>query len=345
MGSGKAMTRILTRRHLMGSVMLGGVAAATLQSGTLAQATPAASPVAGNWTYTDFLGRVVTTQEVPSRIAAEIGSAAALYDMGVQVHSVWGHPANDPEGYAEAWGRLPVDSVVNISTSEGEIDFEKAVTEGTDLFVFGSTELENPESYGGFDDIAGIVQGIAPIAAWPFLDRLDRTTEAIWDLAVALGADPESEINVAARADLDLKVTELQAITAAKPGLTTFFGYPTPEELYVANPALWDDVNYFKYLGLEVVDLDPAFGTEWWEVLSWEEALKYSTDTAFLANVSGALTPEELAEHPTFQLHPALQADQVGVWSWYFARSPQGIAGLIDNVLQVIRTSEKVTGE
>ncbi len=331
----------INRRHLVGGAILGSIAAGSLQAGALAQA----SPVVGGWAYTDFLGRIVTTPETPSRIAAEIGSAAALYDMGVQVHSVWGYPANDPEGYAEAWGRLPTDSVVNISTSDGEIDFELAVAEGTDLFIFGSTELENPESYGGFDDIAGIVQGIAPIAAWPFLDRLDKTTDAIWDLAIALGADPESETNVAARADLDLKVAELQAITTAKPGLTTFFGYPTTDELYVANPALWDDVNYFKYLGLAVVDLDSAFGTEWWEVLSWEEALKYSTDTAFLANVSGALTLEELQEHPTFQLHPALQANQVGAWSWYFARSPQGIAGLIDNVLQVIRTAEKVAEE
>ncbi|MCA9880728.1 MAG: ABC transporter substrate-binding protein [Thermomicrobiales bacterium] len=177
--------------------------------------------------------------------------------------------------------------------------------------------------------------------AWPFLDRVDGAAVAIWELAIALGADPTSPENVAAQEVLDTTVAELQAVLAEKPGLTAIFGYPTNDELYLANPNGWDDVNYFRSLGLEVLETDQI--DPWWESLSWERAMKYQPDTMFLATVKGALSLDAVKALPTFSLQPAVQADQVGVWSWYFARSPQGMTQLVRNVLDVVQLAEKVT--
>ena len=331
---------VVQRLALTGGV-LGLVSPAAAQSGT--PGATDATPAGQEWSFTDYLGRVVSAPERPARIAAEIGGAAALFDMGVQVASVWGAPANDPDGYKEAWGRLPVDSVENIANSDGEIDPEKAIVAGVDLFVLGSTELSDPDSYGGHDDYIDVIAQITPVAAWPFLARLDETTDAIWNLAIALGADPQSPENVAAQEAMDAAVSELQTVLAEKPGMTAFFGYPTPTELYVANYAKWDDVNYFQHLGLNVVPIDESLEQDWWEILSWEQALKYETDTVFLADVAGSLPVDELKEHATFSLHPAMQANQNGVWSWYFARSPQGITTLVQAVLDVVQSAEIVT--
>jgi len=338
------MHRAISRRGLLaGGAGAAAIAVAGRRIGAAQETSADASPTVG-WSYTDFIGRVVTLPQAPKRIASEIGGAAALYDMGIHVHAVWGGPANNPDDYPEAWGRLPVDSVVNISNGDGNPDLEKAIAEEIDLFSFGSTALDDPESYGGHDTYAEGLLQIAPIAAWPFEARLDTTIAGIWKLAVALGADPESDTNGAAAEAYDAAVEELHGVLAEKPDLTAFFGYPTPDSLYVANPALWDDVNFFQSLGLGVIDLSEDLAGEWWDVLSWEQALKYDTDLFFAANVSGALTPDELKAHPTFGQHPAAQADQIGAWSWYFARSPQGATILIQNITETVKTAEKVTG-
>lgn len=338
------MNQAISRRGLLaGGAGAAAIAVAGRRIGAAQGTSADASPTAG-WSYTDFVGRVVTLPQAPQRIASEIGGAASLYDMGVQVHAVWGDPANNPEDYPEVWGRLPVDSVVNIDNGAGQPDFEKAVAEEIDLFSFGSTELVNPESYGGHDTYAEGLLLIAPIAAWPYAGRLDRTIAGIWDLAIALGADPESEENVAAAAAYEAAVAELQGVLGEKPGLTSFFGYPTPEGLYVANPAKWDDVNYFESLGLGMITFSEDIAEEWWDVLSWEQALKYETDLFFSANVGGALTTDELKAHATFGQHPAALADQIGAWSWYFARSPQGATILVQNITETLKTAEKVTG-
>jgi hypothetical protein len=62
-----------------------------------------------------------------------------------------------------------------------------------------------------------------------------------------------------------------------------------------------------------------------------------------MANVAGALTVDELKAHPTFGEHPVAQAVQIGAWSWYFARSPQGVTILEENIVDTVKTAEKVT--
>lgn len=333
------MMTSLTRRRALGGA-LGSALTAMLASARTAGAQTA-TPLAAAWTFTDFLGRVTTLPAPPQRIAAEIGTAAALYDMGVQVHAVWGGPANDPAGSPEAWGRLPVDSVVNISTPEGDPDPEKALEAGSDLFIMGALNLEDTSQLTDDDSRYETVMQVAPLIVWPFLDRVDRTMAEIWKVAIALGADPDSPDYAAAQAELAATVAELQAVLAEKPGLTALFGYPTNDELYLANPNSWDDVNYFRSLGLDV--LEPDQSDPWWETLSWEQASKYEPDTFFLATVEGAMPLDQVKAHPTFSQQPAVQADQVGVWSWYFARSPQGVTQLVENVLDVVQGAEKVT--
>jgi hypothetical protein len=61
-----------------------------------------------------------------------------------------------------------------------------------------------------------------------------------------------------------------------------------------------------------------------------------------MANVPRALTVDDLKAHPTFGEHPAAQANQIGAWSWYFARSPHGVTIHVQNIIDTVKSAEKV---
>jgi iron complex transport system substrate-binding protein len=86
-----AIERVASRREVVGIV--GGLAAGLAFGRTrLAQtvnATTVASSGAGEWTYTDVLGKTVTLPARPVRIAANLVTAAALWDLGIRPVAVF----------------------------------------------------------------------------------------------------------------------------------------------------------------------------------------------------------------------------------------------------------------
>ena len=120
----------LTRRTMLGAL------AATSGSAALARFAGAqdASPVAGEWTYTDVLGTTVTLPRTPVRIVANIVTAAALWDLGIEPVGVFDWTvSNYPDGDHIAWGNVPADKVVNVGNADGNIEPEMLLTLDPDV--------------------------------------------------------------------------------------------------------------------------------------------------------------------------------------------------------------------
>jgi N-acetylmuramic acid 6-phosphate (MurNAc-6-P) etherase len=56
----------------------------------------------------------------------------------------------------------------------------------------------------------------------------------------------------------------------------------------------------------------------------------------------GTLTLDELKEHPTFGVHPAVQAGQLAGWNQDFIQSYQGMADAMEHITATLRDSEKI---
>jgi len=113
-----------------------GALAATSGLAALARFASAqdASPVAGEWTYTDVLGTTVALPRTPVRIVANIVTAAALWDLGIEPVGVFDWTvSNYPDGDHIAWGSVPADKVVNVGNADGNIEPEMLLTLDPDV--------------------------------------------------------------------------------------------------------------------------------------------------------------------------------------------------------------------
>jgi iron complex transport system substrate-binding protein len=61
--------------------------------------------------------------------------------------------------------------------------------------------------------------------------------------------------------------------------------------------------------------VDPGGEGYFWQTASWEQVPQYRSDVV-LYSLRGAMTPEEMAGQPTYQLLPAVQAGQVHPWEY-----------------------------
>ena len=85
--------------------------------------------------------------------------------------------------------------------------------------------------------------------------------------------------------------------------------------------------------------------TEYWLILSFEEAGKYPTDIHFVSDRSEMPTLEELRAEPTFALLPAAKAGQVYSWSQNVTTSYKGLARTVNHASESISTSDPTVGE
>jgi len=157
-------------------------------------------------------------------------------------------------------------------------------------------------------------------------------------VAGAVGADIQSAQMDIARDDFARASEVLRAAIAEKPGLTTLFMASLPEDqIYIANPAWFTDLLYFQELGLDIVMPDSPDGDgPTWETLSWEQATKYPVDLVFQR---ADLPFDDLNNVPTWALHPAAQAGQIGAWMQHLAPSYQGFTPALEALTETIRNS------
>ncbi|GGK23367.1 ABC transporter substrate-binding protein [Pilimelia terevasa] len=267
----------------------------------------------GPWTYTDASGTPVTLPRRPERIVAYVGSAAALWDLGVKPVGVFG-PQKRPDGSKDPQaGNVDVDAVTSVGNSWDDFNLEKFLALKPDLVVTGRYGKGADELWALPAESLAKIRATAPVVGIneyqaPLLTVIDDYRK----LAASLGADLDAPEQKAAVDGFTKAGDALKAALVAKPGLKVMFAYADKTNFYVTKPEYFGDISYYRSLGMDMV---VGGGTEeHWEMLSWEQAGKYPADLIITDSRSHALSHDQLAAIPTWKQLPAVKANQIGLW-------------------------------
>ena len=334
-----------SRRTVIGA--LGGIATGVaIGRGALAQeSSPVASPESGEWTYSDVLGKAVTLDSRPVRIAANLVTAAALWDLGIEAVAVFDWTASAyPDGDHIAWGNVDASAVANVGDVDGNILPEDLILANPDIILTLTFDSDDPSQTGGVPlDLADRIEQIAPVLVVTDMDSTGLQLERLVQLGESLGADLGAPAIVEAKSAYEAKLDEFQETAAAQADLTAVFINFDADAIYVAGPGGVADLMFLDSLGLQFANADSPAAGDFWETLSAEEAIKYPSDVLYNDVYSSFQGVEELSAQPTFAVMPAVAAGQVGEWPRDFPVSYAGVAAFLETILVTLRSAEKVT--
>lgn len=331
-----------TRRQFLAGTA-GLAAGLALTAKVSAQESTPASPDAGEWSFTDDKGVTVTLPARPERIVADVNAAAPLWDFGIRPVAVFGWNATDTGDFGDAGGNVDPATVEIVGVTAEPIQPEKVIAVDPDVLITITWTPDDPTDYWSIDPaILDQVEPIAPLIAISATGSADVNTGRFAELASALGADLTTPELTEAKSTYDAALADFQAVSEAKKDLTVLFMYIATEEVYAAYAPDWADLAMYQGLGLNIVEPDAEPGT-FWEQLSPEQILKYPADVVLNSSRPGNLTIDELKEHPTYSLHPAIRAGQVGPWNQDFIMSYQGMTAALNTVIAPVRDANKVT--
>ncbi|MFF0017631.1 ABC transporter substrate-binding protein [Streptomyces sp. NPDC005374] len=338
-----------TRRGLLaagGAIGLGAALAAcgdddSGSEGTSEETTAAKS---GPWSFKDDRGTTVKLDEVPTKIVAFVGVAAALYDYGIDIKGVFG-PTKTKDGKADV--------------QAGDMDVSK-------LTVFGNVwDQFNVEAYAAFGpqalltttfDSAGTlwyvpeaskdkIAKLAPSVAISVYDRqLTTSLTRMWELADSLGADLTAAKVTDAKKRFEEASERLRKAAKARPEIRVLAGSAAESVFYVSGTNLSVDLEYFKALGVNFVEPSASVlkaSGGWYESLSWENVDKYPADIIVMDDRTATIQPADITE-ATWKKLPAVKAGQV------ISRSPEPIlsydkcVAMVENLAKAIETAKKV---
>lgn len=328
--------------------MLGGMAAvsgaAVLSRGVGAQD---ASPAAGEWTFTDVLGKTVTLAETPVRIVANIVTAAALWDLGIEPVGVFDWTVSSyPDGDHIAWGNVPVDRVVNVGNADGNIDPELLLTLDPDIVLTQTYDPSDPAQTNGIPaELLDRINAIAPVLVVTDMAPTDALVDRLVQLGASLGADLEAPEVVDAKAAYDAKIAEFQQVAAGKSDLEALFVSFDPSMIYLGGPKNVSELIWLSSLGMNFANADSEMASEYWEELSTEQVILYPADVIYSDVYSMLQTMDDLNAVPIFAALPAVEAGQVGLWNRDFPVSYAGATAFLEKILETFRSAEKVIGE
>ncbi|MEV3906217.1 ABC transporter substrate-binding protein [Streptomyces canus] len=340
----------LTRRGILaagGALGLGAVLAACGDddSGSEGSSKETTAAKSGPWTFKDDRGTTVKLDEVPTKIVAFVGVAAALHDYGIEVKGVFG-PTKTKDGKADV--------------QAGDMDVSK-------LTVFGNVwDQFNVEQYAAFApevlitttfDSAGTlwyvpaasaskIAKLAPSVAVSVYDRQITTPlQRVWELAESLGADMTAAKVTDAKKRFEAASERLRTAAKAHPDIKVLAGSAAQDVFYVSGTNLSIDLEYFKALGVNFVE-PPASALKasggWYESLSWENVDKYAADIIMMDDRTATIQPADITE-ATWKKLPAVKAGQV------ISRSPEPIpsydkcVAMVENLAKAIETAKKVS--
>ncbi len=164
--------------------------------------------------------------------------------------------------------------------------------------------------------------------------------EGYEDLAVALGADLDSDEVAAQRERFDAAVTAFKEANAAQPDLTALGVSPTNELLYVAVPEHAPELLDFQKWGLDVINPDdPDKAFPYWENLSWENADKYQPDLLLVDDRSYPGNLKQAEEQPTWDSIDAAKRGAVAPWPGYWIHTYDDYADQLEQLTEVIETT------
>lgn len=338
---GLQASQAMTRRTVLGASLgsLVGLAMASTRAQELA--TPAGSPTTG-WAYTDVFGTTVSLPVAPVRIAANLVTAAALWDLGIHAVAVFDSTASaHPNGDHIAWGNIDPTAVTNVGDAEGNIIPEALLAVEPDLILTLTFDQSNPEDVTGVPpDQAETIRQIAPVLVVTDMDATDLQLQRLVDLAASLEAELEAPAIVEAREAYKDKVAEFRQMAAEKRNLTSLFINFDPTALYVGGPDGVAELAFLKSLGLQFANADAPAASEFWETLSPEQALLYSSDIIYNDVYSSLKTVDDLQADAVYAKMPAVAAGQVGLWTRDFPVSYAGITDFLETILSTLRSAE-----
>lgn len=265
----------------------------------------------GGWSYTDSGGNTVTLDEAPTTIVAETTVAGGLWELGITADATFG-PLTREDGSSDASVGLADPAVfTSLGEAYGQINLEQLAALQPDVII--APVWEEGTYWGIEEGMVEQVRQIAPIIGIDVSSRpIDEVLDEVMDLAVELGADPDSPEVTDAQAAFDEASDQLSAAAAANPGLRVMAASGTPEQLYVAVPKGYADLSYYQSLGLELIVPDTE--DEYWHTLSWEQADLYPADV-IMGDARGG-TPEQIVQQmpENAQQLPAVTAGQLVTW-------------------------------
>jgi iron complex transport system substrate-binding protein len=335
-----------TRRGLLaagGAVGLGALLTACGDGGTSGNGGSGEGGGVGSWSFTDDRDRTVTLDAAPQRIVAFTGTAAALYDFGVDdsLVGVFG-PTKLPNGKPDPQaGALPVDDLEIIGNAYGEFSIEKYAATRPQVLI---TNMYEPGAlwYVPEQSKDKIVELAPTLALTSSRTSLKNIVVRYSELARALGADLTAQQVTEAKARFEKASERLRKAAKAGGGLRVLACSGSKDLFYASNPELSADLMYFQDLGVEFIKPDDVDEGGYFESLSWENAGKYAADLLFLDDRTATLQPDQLKSKPAWRDLPAVEAGQVTPWSSEPRFSYAGAAPLIERLAKAIEKAEKV---
>ncbi|MFC4063978.1 ABC transporter substrate-binding protein [Actinoplanes subglobosus] len=334
----------LSRRGLLAAGGAAGLGALLAACGG-GEDGPGPSPAvaAGGWAFTDDQPERLVADQVPGRIVAFTGAAAALADLGIQdrIVGVFGE-TRTADGTAEYQaGGLDLGRVEVVGGKSGEFSVEKYAALAPDLLI---THQFDPGGYWYVPAASRArIAELAPIATVnagrvPLNEPIERYAE----LAKSLGADLYAARVAEAKTRFEKAAAELSEAAKAADGIKVLFASATTGAFQIFSAVVSSDLMYFKQLGVDVVK-PKLKGTASHEPLSWADAGKYHADIIFLdARPGDRLSPGDLASNPGWNALLAVKAGQVFPWQSVPIYSWAGAAPLIASLTEAIRNSKKL---
>ncbi|WP_432133157.1 ABC transporter substrate-binding protein [Streptomyces sp. bgisy154] len=339
----------LTRRGILaagGALGLGAALAACGDDDAKSGGSdPAVSATAsGPWTFEDDRGTTVKLDKAPANIVAFTGVAAALFDYGIKVKGVFG-PTRTSDGKPDVQaGDMDVSEVEVIGNVWDEFNVEKYAALQPDVLI--STMFDDAGTLWYVPEASkDKIAKLAPSVGISVYDRqLTEPLQRMWELAESLGADMAAAKAADAKKRFEAAATRLRAAAKAKPDIKVMAGSASQELFYVSGSNLSIDLEYFKALGVNLVEPPEsakAQGGGWYESLSWENVDKYPADIIMMDDRSSTIQPADITE-ATWKKLPAVKAGQV------ISRSPEPILSydkcvpLLETLAQALEKAEKV---
>ncbi|NGO11946.1 ABC transporter substrate-binding protein [Streptomyces sp. HC44] len=331
----------ISRRRLLGAggVLALGPLIAACGSDDDEPTRAAGDESGGPWSFKDDRGTTVELDRTPERLVAFVSTAAALYDYGIECEGVFG-PSEPVGGKPNPQaGDMDVSKMASLGTAFGQFNIEKYAALKPDLLI--SNMFPAPELWYVPEEGKKKIEALAPtlginVARTSLLAPLRRTAE----LAEALGADLKAKNATDAKARFDKAVETLRTAAEANGGLKVMAMTGDDQQMYVAVPDSYCDLNYFKDLGVEFVEGKKSDEWGFWEFLSWENADKYHADLIMVDNRSHALPAKELNRKPTWRELPAVKAGQTTPWSMEERFSYAGWAPVVERLATAVEKSK-----
>jgi iron complex transport system substrate-binding protein len=297
---------------ILSVLALGSLASCASDDRGGAAATTSSTASEGPWTFTDDAGETVTLEERPERIAMFEDVAASMIDLGVQPAGI--HFINGTEGN-RLFEDVDLTGVETVGSNCDTLNIEALAAMEPDLVIY---MLWDAETFCLTPDQVDQVEQVAPLVRIQAVGESNAIRDRYLELASALGADPESEEQVAKRDRFDAAVQRLHDAVGAHPGISVIPVSIGPEWAGVAEPSAYSDlVTLRDEFGIQLTgpfDAAAASTGTYWQELSAETIADFRGDVILMDAKNETPLQDKLDAYPLWARLPEVQAGQIVDW-------------------------------